>query len=179
MHFGAAALADAGHLERRDRLSAAKLHLVHVAVAPDRQAQPLRERIHHRHADAVQPAGDLVAVRIELAAGVQLRHDDLGGRALRLVVSLDAGRDAAPVIEDGDGIVGMHGDRDLVAEPGERLVDRVVHHLEHHVVQARAIGSVSDVHAGALADRLEAFEDLDRVRAVVVGIGRQTRSSSA
>jgi hypothetical protein len=64
----------------------------------------------------------------------------------------------------------VHGDRDLVAEPGERLVDSVIHHLEHHVMQARAIGGVSDVHAGTLAYRLEALQDLDCVRAVVAAL---------
>ena len=60
----------------------AEFHLVHLAVAPDREPQPFGQRVDHRHADAVQAAGDLVAVLVELAAGVQLGHDDLGGRAL-------------------------------------------------------------------------------------------------
>jgi len=124
---------------------------MHLAVAPDGEAQPLGERVHHRHADAVQAARHLVAVGVELAAGVQLGHHDLGRRALHLVVVLDAGRNAAAVVEHRDRVVGMDGDNDLVAEAGERLVDRVVHHLEHHVMQARAIGGIADVHAGALA----------------------------
>ena len=43
---------------------------------------------------------------------------------------------------------------------GQRFVDRVVHHLEHHVVQAGAVGGVADVHAGALAHRFKAFRTL-------------------
>ena len=38
--------------------------------------------------------------------------------------------------------------------------------LEHHVVEARAVVGVADVHAGALAHRVEALEDLDAVGAV-------------
>jgi hypothetical protein len=73
----------------------------------------------------------------------------------------------------------------IVAEAGERLVHRVVDHLEHHVVQAGAVGGVADVHAGALAHRLEALEDLDGIGAVVGRLGlalavfRHLRSSSA
>ncbi len=65
----------------------------------------------------------------------------------------------------------MDGDDDLVAEPGERLVDRVVDHLEHHVVQPRAVGGVADVHARALAHRLQALQDLDGIGTVLVGLG--------
>ncbi len=44
--------------------------------------------------------------------------------------------------------------------PGEGFVDRVVDDLVDEVVQAARAGG-ADVHAGPLADRLEAFEDLD------------------
>ena len=66
-------------------------------------------------------------------------------------------------------------DRDLdpVAVAGQRLVDGVVHDLPHQVVQAALAGG-ADVHAGALADRLEALEDLDR--AGVVGAGLRPRA---
>ena len=54
---------------------------------------------------------------------------------------------------------------------GKRLVDRIVRNLEHHVVKARAVIGIADVHAGPLADRVEALEDLDRVGAIFVLIG--------
>jgi hypothetical protein len=54
----------------------------------------------------------------------------------------------------------VDGDVDLGAVPGERLVDRVVDHLVHEVVQALGPGG-SDVHSGPLADGLESFEYLD------------------
>ena len=52
-------------------------------------------------------------------------------------------------------------DHDLVAVVRERLVDRVVQHLEDHVMETGAIGGVADVHAGTLAHGVEALEDLD------------------
>ena len=112
----------------------------------------------------MQAARDLVAVLVELAAGVQLGQRDLGGRALGLVlvVHLDAGGDAAAVVDHADRVVGVDGDDDVVAVAGQRLVDGVVDHLEHQVVQAGAVGGVADVHAGALAHRFQAFQDLDR-----------------
>ena len=81
-----------------------------VAVAAHLEVEALRERVDDRDADAVQPAGDLVAAAVaELAAGVQGRHHDLGRRALLLLVLLD--RDPAAVVGDGDAVVGMEGDR--------------------------------------------------------------------
>jgi hypothetical protein len=137
---------------------------VHLAFAAHRQAQHLRERVDAADAHAVQAARDLVAVLVELAAGVQLGERDLGGRALGLVlvVHLDTGGNAAAVVGDADGVVGVDGDDDVVAVAGQRLVDGVVDHLEHQVVQAGAVGRVADVHAGALAHGFQAFEDLDR-----------------
>ena len=55
--------------------------LVDLFVAPDLEIETLRERIDDRHADAVQTTRHLVAVVVELAAGVQHREHDLGRRA--------------------------------------------------------------------------------------------------
>ena len=54
---------------------------------------------------------------------------------------------------------------------GERLVDRIVADLEHHVVKAGAVIGVADVHAGTLAHRVEALEDLDAVCAIGIAVG--------
>ena len=172
MHFGAAAIGGAGHRQRGHGDAMAELHLVRLAVAPDAKPQPVGQRIDHRHADAVQAARHLVAVLVELAAGVELGHHDLGGRALQLVVVLEIDRNAAAVVDDGHRVVGVDDDLDVVAEAGERLVDRVVEHLEHHVVEARAVRRVADVHAGALAHGVEALQHLDAVRIVVFAVVR-------
>ncbi len=62
--------------------------------------------------------------------------------------------------------------------PGQRLVDGIVDDLVDHVVQARAVIGVADIHAGALADGVEALEHLDGVRAVFLG-GVQFAAGSA
>ena len=46
----------------------------------DLELEPARQRVHDRDADAVQAAGDLVALAAELAAGVEHREHDLGRR---------------------------------------------------------------------------------------------------
>ena len=139
--------------------------LVDVAVAPDFEVEPLRQRVDDRHADAVQAAGHLVAVVVELAAGVQHGQHDFGGR-LAAGVPIDG--NAAAVVDDGDRVVDVDRDVDLVAVAGQRLVDRVVDDLVDEVVQPGRTGR-PDVHGRPLPHGLEAFEDLDLVRAVVVG----------
>ena len=138
-----------------------------MAVAADLEVKRLGERVDDRDADAVQAAGDLVAAALaaELAAGVEHREHDLGGRPLLLRVLVD--RDAAAVVDDGDRLVGVDRDRDLVAVAGERLVDGVVDDLVDQVVKAARPGR-ADVHARPLADRLEALEDGDLAGGVVL-----------
>ena len=109
---------------------------VGVAVAVDLEHEPRRQRVHDRHAHAVQTARDLVAAAAELAARVQRGHHDLGRRrALVLRVLVD--RDAAAVVGDAHPAVGQQRHVDPGAVAGHRLVDRVVDDLPHEVVQAR------------------------------------------
>src|SRR5690606_5593546 len=71
-----------------------------------------------------------------------------------------------------DRAIVVDGHHNLVGVPRQRLVDRVVDDLEHHVVQARAVVHVADVHARPLADGLEAAQDGDLAGVVpVVGAG--------
>ena len=78
-------------VELVDRVAVGEVHLVLQPVAPDAQRQAGRQRVDHRHADAVQAAGDLVGVLVEFSAGVQLGHDDLGRRDALFLV--DVGRE--------------------------------------------------------------------------------------
>src|SRR3977135_1375298 len=126
MHFGPAPLGWTGDAGRRDGHAVVELDLMRLAVAPDAQLEPYRQGVDDRDADTVQAAGDLVRVLVELAAGVQLGHHDLGGRALQLVVFLDVGRYAAAVVDDRDRIVGVDHDLDIASVSRTRLVERVV-----------------------------------------------------
>ncbi len=140
-----------------------------VPVALDLDLDALGERVDHGDADAVQAAGDLVAAATELAAGVQHgEHDRDRGE---LLARRDVDRDAATVVGDLDAAVGEDRHLDAVAVAGQRLVDGVVHDLPHQVVQAALAGG-ADVHARALAHRLEALEDLDRAGVVGAGLDR-------
>ena len=77
-------------------------------VAPDFQLQRFGQRVDAAHADAVQAAGNFVAVGIELAAGVQLGHHDLRRRDAFFLVHVH--RNAAAVVDHRDRVVDVDGD---------------------------------------------------------------------
>src|SRR4029078_7395389 len=84
-----------------------------VAVAADLDLQRLRERVHDRDADAVQTTRHLVTPAPELAAGVELREDDLDGRQADALHHRHG--DAAAVVGHGHASVRMDGDGGVVA----------------------------------------------------------------
>ena len=111
----------------------------------------------------MQAAGHLVAVVVELAAGVQHGQHDFGRRLAALVL---IGRNAAAVVDDRDRAIDMDRDVDLIAEAGQRLVDGVVDDFVDEMVQPGRPGR-ADVHRRPFADGFEPLENLDFVGAVV------------
>ena len=181
--LGAALVGGARLLEPRLGDAAGVALAVDLALAPDLDLEHLGERVHHGDADAVEAARDLVGALVELAAGVELREDDLGGVEPRLV---GADGDAAAVVDDGHRVVDVDRDVDRGAEAGEGLVDRVVDDLVDEVVQPRLAGR-ADVHRRADADGLEALEDPDGLHPVVrrrrvalpgLGLAHDSRSAA-
>ena len=126
-----------------------------------------RQRVDDRQADAVQAARGDVRAATELAAGVQLGGDhlDAGQPGLGLLV----GGDAATVVVDLGRPVGVQGHLDGVRGAGQRLVDPVVDDLPQAVHETAGVGG-ADVHARALAHRLEPLED-EEVSGVVGVVG--------
>src|SRR5262245_48438024 len=151
-------------LERPGRLPTRELLLPLAAVAPDARDERLRERRHDRRADAVEAAGVVVVLRLELAGGVERREDQLERRLLVLRVAID--RDAAPVVGDRRRrTVRVERHRDAVGVAVHRLVDRVVDELPEEMMEPGRVDA-ADVHAGPPPDRLEAFEYEDVLRRV-------------
>ena len=63
----------------------------------------------------------------------------------------------------------MQHHADLGRPAAQRLVDAVIHDLVDHVVQARPVVGVADIHARPLAHGLQALENLDGIGAVFLG----------
>uniref|UniRef100_A0A0N4ZJK4 Phenol hydroxylase n=1 Tax=Parastrongyloides trichosuri TaxID=131310 RepID=A0A0N4ZJK4_PARTI len=155
-------IADDG--QRPHGVAALEAHAVLLAVAIDDQLQPVRQGVDHRDADAVQAAGHLVGVLVELAAGVQLGEDQLDAR--HALFGVDVHGHAATVVGHGDRTVLVQGDGDQCCMAGEGFVDGVVDHLEDHVVQAGAVIRIADIHARALTNCVQTFQHTNGIRAI-------------
>ena len=77
---------------------------------------------------------------------------------------------AAAVVDHRHRAIDVNGDVDLIAEPGEGLIDGVVDDLVDQMVQARGSGG-PDVHGGSLLNRLEPLEHLDLVGRILIDLG--------
>jgi len=161
--------------QRLRRFTALEADGVDFAIAEDLALEPVGQRIRTLRADAVEAAGKLIRAITELAARVQAGQHEFDRWNSGLGVHFH--RDAAAVVLNGDGTVGVNCDPDVFAMTGEMLVDGVVHHFKHAVVQAAFIG-ITDIHAGAEADRFEAFEFLNLIGTVGLIFGHTGIESS-
>ena len=116
------------------RVAARELLPVDLPVPPHLGDEPLGQRVDDRDADAVEAAGDLVAVPAELAARVQLREHDGERREVLILDQVDGNPGA--VVDDGHRMVGVQPHLDEVVAARERLVDGVVDDLVDQVVEA-------------------------------------------
>ena len=108
----------------------------------------------------------LVRVVVELAARMQYRHDHFCRRAAFLLMNIHG--DTATIITYCDGFIVVDRHADILAVTGQRLINCIVDHLKHHVMQAGTIIRITDVHTRSLADRIQPLEYLDGI-AIVIG----------
>ena len=148
------------YLHRRNGLALGVLLHPDFALAVDFGHQKVAEGIHAGNTHTVQTAGNLIAVLVELTAGVQHRKHHFQGAAMLFLVH--ARGDTAAVVLHPDGIVFQDFNIYVCAEAGHSLVDTVIHHLIYQMVQT-PFADVADIHGGALAHRLKAFQNLDTI----------------
>ena len=129
--------------------------LVDFAVAMNGELQFFRQGIDHRYAHAVQSAGDLVGVAVELPAGMEHGHDDLGGGAS--FVGMDIHGNTPAVVSDGHRTVGVNRHQNLRTVAGQGLIDGIIDHLEHHMVESGSIIRIPDIHPGAFTHGIKPF----------------------
>ena len=149
-------LADLAHdVELAAACAVDETHVVFGAAALDPHLEVLRQRVDDRDAHTVQSARKAVVLVRELAAGVQLREDELDAGHLFLRMHVD--RHAATVVLDFERAVAEQAHAHLLRVAFDRLVDAVVDDLVREVVRPRGVG----VHAGPAAHGLEAAKHFD------------------
>ena len=104
----------------------------------------------------MQATGHLVGGIFELAARMQNgEHHFSRGPTIRHRID----RDAAAVVDDGDRVIDVDRDVDLVAKAGERFVDRVVDDLVDEMMESRRAGRPHE-HRRPLPHGLELLDTL-------------------
>ena len=126
-----------------------------AATALHGRFQPGGQRVGNGDADAVQTAGDLVGLALELAARVRDGEDDFDRR--HLLGRMDIDRNAATVVLDRHRAVAVHHHPDAVGEAALGLVAGVVDHFLDDVVRTVGPG----VHVRPLLYGRNALEHLD------------------
>ena len=146
-------------LQRLDHIAARKRQLRHHAFTVSDDFEPLGQRIGHAHSHSMQAAGEAVGAAlplVELAPSVQAGKDQFNHR--RVFFSVQAERNAAPVVLDAHSAIGVQDHADFFPVPSQRFVSGVVQHLLDHMQGVVGAG----VHARALLDRLQPLEHADR-----------------
>ena len=136
---------------------------MNLAVAAHLHVHCGGERIDDGNTDAVQTARDLIPIAAEFAARMEHGEHDLNGGHAALM-HIDG--DAAPVVRNGNAVVPMDHDLNVVAVARKCLVDGVIHDLIDEMMQS-AFRCRSNVHTWTFPHCLQSFEDLDLSRAVV------------
>ena len=146
-----------------------ELHAVATTVPVDFDDQPGRQRVDHRHTDAVQAAGHLVTASPELAAAVQLGEGD--STPLNFcwgLMSVGMPRPSSTTWHPPSSrrVTSIRVQSPAMASSTELSTTS-------HTRWWRPFGPRrSDVHAGSLADRLEALQDGHVSGAIAGGTAR-------
>ena len=130
-----------------------------LTAAPDAHFHPFGQRVHHRRTHAMQAARNLVGILVELAARMQPRQHYFGSADTFL--SMDIHGDAAAIINDGNAAITIQRDGNGRGETRLRFIHRIINNLKGHVMQARAIISVANIHARPFAHRFQPAQDGD------------------
>ncbi len=102
----------------------------------------------------MEAARDLVGLLVEFSPCMEHGQNDFEGTLVVLLHRVDG--DPPAVILDQERPVFIDDDADTVAEPGQRLIDGIIHDFIHKVVEPTGI-STPDIHGRAFTYRLEPF----------------------
>ena len=143
-----------------------KSHVVFLASALHPHLQTGRERVHHRHADAMQATRKPVVLQRKFAASVQPRQDHFNTRHLLLRMEVD--RHAAAIVFHGQRAILVQRHLNVPSIASDGLIHAVIKHFLGHMVGPRGVGK----HARALAHRFQAAQDFNSRGVIDVAHGR-------
>ena len=140
-------------------------HFMFAIITPNAQLQPFRERVHHRYAYPMQTARDLIGIIVKFTASMQLCHDDFCSR--NPFFGMNLGGNTAPIIRYRNRAIPIKRNFGDITMPCQSFINGIIYHLIHHMMQTRTIISIANIHARALAHRIQASQNLDGIRTII------------
>lgn len=139
--------------------------LENLAFALNGYFQIAAKGVHATHTYPVQTTGNLIGVFVEFTTCVQHGHNHLQGRSFLLGVH--GSGDTPAIVLNGDGIVFVNGNFNILAIAGEGFIDRVVDHLINQVVEA--FTPISPIYmAGRFRTASSPLQYLDTIRTITI-----------
>src|SRR5208337_4167340 len=136
-----------------------------AAVTQNFEFEPVGKGVDNGDANTMETTGNFIGVAIEFSTSVEDGENHFGSRTLFGGVQFH--RNAAAIVYDRYGVVGVNGNVDFVGVAGHGLVDGIVHHFPDEVVEAHLAGR-ADVHRGAETNGFQAAEDFNGFRVVLM-----------
>ncbi len=122
--------------------------------------------VHHGCTHAVKSAGNFVSFSAKFASGMENSHDCFERGNFCLFVNVHG--NTAAVIYDSYAVVREECDLDVIGKAAHGFIAGVVEYLCNEVVET-VRACCTDVHAGALTDRLKTFHNGDGRSIVTAG----------
>ena len=115
-NFGAGTFGFTNDFEFRRGFTTLKPHVMDFAIALNFDLKTLAERVDAGYADAVQTTGNGIAFLIKLTAGMEHGEHNFNSRLLLRLVHVH--RNAAPIVNDGDGVSNVDNDFNIFTKSG-------------------------------------------------------------
>ncbi len=105
----------------------------------------------------MESSGYLISATTEFASGVQITHNHF--KSGFLFGRVHAHGNTPAIITDAYGTVRVNGYPDAFTEARHRFIDGIIDNFPNQMMQATR-GCITDIHARALADRVQSLQRL-------------------
>ena len=165
MDSGTRPVGVASHFKLRGLFTLGKGLVVNLFILLDLNSQFRGEGVDNGDPNAMKAAGYLVPSTAKFTAGVQNRQCQLNPGLFHFVVHI--GRNTTAVIHNGDTVIFINGDHNILTVTRQRLIDGVIHDFIDKMVEPLLAGA-PDIHPRSLLDRLKAFQHLYLVGSIII-----------
>ena len=113
--------------------------------------------------------GIIIGRIFKLTARMKLGHNHLS--SWHTFFTVHANGNTAAIVGNRDTAIRIKRNRYLIAMPRQCFVNRIIRDFKNHMMKPAAIIRITNIHTRTFANSIKAFQDFDRIRAIVIFIG--------